>query len=116
MSHIPLVAVVAAATAALVPGAKPAISVTPHTVRAGAAIVVTGNAGSCVRGDQVTLISRGFASSQQFAGVPAVFAHVGRGGGFRAGARATRRAGVYVVTGRCGGGNLGVAARFRVRS
>ena len=48
--------------------------------------------------------------------MPAVFATVGAGGRFHATTRIplARRVGKYVVTARCGGGNLGVATPLRV--
>jgi hypothetical protein len=49
--------------------------------------------------------------------VPAFFARVRAGGAFAVAGkvRATAHPGRYVVTARCGGGNLGVAAYLRVR-
>ena len=95
-----------------------ALTVAPPTVRRGGTVLVSGVAGGCTAGDQVTIISRAFAATHSFAGVPAVFAQVGSAGRFSAKARipATRSPGSYVLTARCGGGNLGVSARLTVRS
>jgi hypothetical protein len=94
-----------------------ALAVRPRTVRRGASVVVSGVAGGCTAGDRVTVISRAFAATHTFAGVPAVFAQVGSAGRFSAATRipATRRSGTYVLTARCGGGNLGVSARLTVK-
>jgi hypothetical protein len=93
-----------------------ALTVLPTTVRAGHVVRVRGNAGDCPVGDAVTILSRAFKHTHEFAGVPAVFALVRAGGRF--GVRTTipraRRAGRYVLTARCGGGNLGVSAHLRV--
>jgi hypothetical protein len=90
--------------------------VTPSTVHRGKTVYIRGNAGDCPQGDGVTIISRAFPRIHEFAGVPAVYAKVGAGGGFHATTRIplTRRVGKYVVTARCGGGNLGVATPLRV--
>ena len=79
-------------------------------------VLVRGVAGGCTSGDTVTVISRAFAATHSFAGVPAVFAQVGSAGRFSAVTRipATRAPGSYVVTARCGGGNLGVSAHLTV--
>ena len=73
-------------------------------------------AGGCPLGDSVTLISRTFAHAHDFAGLPAVYAKVRAGHKFHVTARipATKPPGVYAVTARCGGGNLGVRASIRV--
>lgn len=90
--------------------------VTPATVHPGAVVRVHGNAGDCPAGDRVTIISRAFAHTHDFAGVPAVFARVGAGGAFSVRTRIprTRAKGRYVVTGRCGGGTFGIAAHLTV--
>jgi hypothetical protein len=95
-----------------------ALTVKPGTVRRGGTVVVSGVAGGCTAGDQVTIISRAFPSLHSFAGVPALFAQVGSAGRFSARTRipASRRPGAYVITARCGGGNLGVSARLAVEA
>jgi hypothetical protein len=93
-----------------------ALAVKPGTVKRGGTVIVSGVAGGCTAGDQVTIISRAFAPTHSFAGVPAVLAQVGSAGRFSAETRipAARRAGTYLLTARCGGGNLGVSARLAV--
>jgi hypothetical protein len=90
--------------------------VTPGTVHRGALVYIKGNAGDCPRGDAVTILSRAFSRLHSFAGVPAVYAKVGAGGRFHATTRIPlgRQVGKYVVTARCGGGNLGLATPLRV--
>ena len=93
-----------------------ALTVRPRIVRRGASVLVSGVAGGCTAGDRVTISSHAFAAAQTFAGVPAVFAQVGSAGRFSATARIPALAGpaIYVLTARCGGGNLGVSARLTV--
>lgn len=97
-------------------GRTVALNVRPAAVRRGATVLVSGVAGGCTAGDTVTIISHAFAPTRSFAGVPALFARVGSAGRFSAKARIprTRRPGIYVLTARCGGGNLGVAAHLTV--
>jgi hypothetical protein len=95
----------------------PTLSVSPAAVKAGRRVTVSGGvAGGCPRGDAVTLISKAFAPTYRFAGLPAVYANVRAKGRFAVTTRipATRTPGRYTITGRCGGGNLGVLARLRV--
>lgn len=93
-----------------------ALSVTPLRIRRGGTVLVHGVAGGCTAGDSVTILSRAFAPAHNFAGVPAVYGPVGAAGRFSAKARIprTRRPGSYVITARCGGGNLGVSAHLTV--
>jgi hypothetical protein len=95
-----------------------ALAVRPRTVRRGATVLVSGVAGGCSAGDRVTIISHAFSAAHTFAGVPAVYAQVGSAGRFSVVARvpAARRPGSYVLTARCGGGNLGVSAHLTVRA
>ena len=95
-----------------------ALTVKPGTVRRGGTVLVSGVAGGCTSGDQVTIMSRAFAATHSFAGVPALFAQVGSAGRFSAMTRipATRKPGTYVLTARCGGGNLGVSAHLAVKA
>jgi immunoglobulin-like protein involved in spore germination len=94
-----------------------ALHVSPATVPAGHTTRVFGSAaGGCAAGDQVTLISRAFPATHEFAGVPAVFTRTHAGGAFSKriripAGRAPRR---YAVTARCGGGNLGITRHLRV--
>ena len=96
--------------------ATPSLSVRPTTVERGRVVTIKGSADGCPVGDAVTLISRAFSHAHDFAGLPAVFARVRLGGSFRTTTRipARRRPGRYVITARCGGGNLGVSAHLKV--
>lgn len=97
-------------------GHNATLSVTPTTVRRGRTVLVHGLAGSCRAGDSVTVLSRAFPARTTFAGVPAVLTRVGATGRFFARVRISpvRRPGSYLLTARCGGGDLGVAARVTV--
>ena len=94
----------------------PTIKVSPGTVRAGQIVRVYGVVPGCPGGNEVTLISAAFSHAHDFAGLPAVFAHVGAHDAYSVRTRipAARRPGKYQITGRCGGGNLGVTASLRV--
>jgi hypothetical protein len=107
--------VVSAAAPAL--AAPPSLSVLPGAVRAGYPVVVRGSADGCSVGATVLLLSRAFVHRHDFAGVPAVFAKVRKGGAFetRTTIPASRKAGTYGITARCAGGNLGVLVRLRVK-
>jgi hypothetical protein len=93
-----------------------ALGVTPTVVHRGALVVVRGVAGGCTSGDTVTILSDAFPAAHSFAGVPAVYGQVGAAGRFSARLRipSTVRTGSYVITARCGGGNLGVSATLKV--
>lgn len=95
---------------------RPSIHVRPSAVVAGSRVTVYGNAGACPVGDTVTLLSPAFSSAHQFAGVNAVSARVGRRGRYSTTTSipSSRSAGRYLVTGRCGGGNLGVSTHLTV--
>jgi len=112
-------AVLAVAAAGLLPAvalASPALHVKPKRVHAGERTRVFGNAGDCPAGDRVTLISHAFPKRHEFAGVPAVFARVRSNGNFSKRVRIPRSKapGRYRITGRCGGGNLGVERKVVV--
>jgi hypothetical protein len=108
------VALLTAAGAAIAAG--PTINVDPHRVHRGDVVRVFGVVPGCQRGDRVTLLSRAFSHRHEFAGVPAIFATVRRGHHYskRTTIPAGRRARRFAVSGRCGGGNLGVTAHLRV--
>jgi hypothetical protein len=110
------VVTLATATAAAASGSSVSLKVTPAVVARGGSVTVHGNAAPCPVGDQVTIISHAFPVSHLFAGVPAVFATVRSGGAFSTRTTIPRHRKVkrYVVTARCGGGNLGVLAHVRV--
>lgn len=112
-----VIAVVAGLVAvAVAVGAPPSISVSPATVHRGHSVVVKGSADGCAVGNTVTLISRAFVHTHDFAGLPAVFAKVKYGGKFKATTKipATKKPKTYTITARCGGGNLGVTAHLKV--
>jgi len=96
--------------------ARPTIAADPNPVHRGAVVRVHGAVPGCPAGDTVTLISKAFAAKHEFAGVPAVFATIRASGRYSVRTRIprTRRPGRYSVTGRCGGGNLGVSVTLRV--
>jgi hypothetical protein len=89
--------------------------VSPVRVAPGGVVRVSAAASPCLVGDQVTLISASFRG-HAFGGQGAVYGPVGSHGSFsvRARIRSGLRSGRYAVTGRCGGGNLGVSTFFRV--
>jgi hypothetical protein len=94
----------------------PTIHATPDSVLAGGTVRVGGLAGGCPTGDRVTLISRAFPHTHDFAGQPAVFTNVRPDDTYAAfvtipSGRAAKR---YAITARCGGGNFGVTAHLRV--
>lgn len=95
--------------------AHPALKVAPATAHAGAKVTVSGNAGTCPKGDQVIAISKAFPGHAYGQGT--LTGKVGAGGAFSFGGhlRAGVKPGRYSVTARCGGGNLGVVAYVRVR-
>ena len=98
------------------------LQVSPGSVAAGDTVVVSGSVGPAPEGSacatSVLLLSRAFVDTHVFAGVPAVTAAVKPGGTFRATAKipSSTPAGTYNVSGRCGGGNLGVSAALTVRA
>jgi hypothetical protein len=95
----------------------PSIHVTPRSVSAGQAVRVGGLAGGCPTGDRVTLLSRAFPHTNDFAGLPAVFANVRPDDTYATFVTipASTTARRYAITARCGGGNFGVTAHLRVR-
>lgn len=111
-----VVAAALAGSAVALAGGK-ALRLSPSSVVRGRFVTVSGSVdhGCSVR-DSVTLISRAFVHTHDFAGVAAVFAPVRANGTFRAVTRipASRRPGRYTVTARCGGGNLGIVRYLTV--
>ena len=106
-----------AAAAPLAAGAPPvALHVKPAVAARGSVVVFSGSVGTgCVPGDSVTLISRVFPGHAFGEGAIMARVHADRRfrRSFRVPATTPRRA--YLITARCGGGNLGVATRLRVR-
>jgi hypothetical protein len=102
--------------------APASIQVSPSSVAAGDTVTLSGSVGpdsaalECP--DGVTLISEALVHTHDFAGLPAVVAAVQPDGAFTATTTIPRSkaAGSYTITGRCGGGNLGVSATLAVRA
>jgi hypothetical protein len=98
--------------------ATPTIHATPKRVERGHRLHVFGRVPGCPRRGSVTLVSTAFRhdAAHDFAGVGAVFArqHAHHRFSVRPRIPATRAPGRYSVSGRCGGANIGVTARFRV--
>jgi hypothetical protein len=96
--------------------AATSLTVAPSPVHRGHRVIVRGNADGCPVGAAVTIISKAFAHTHDFAGLPAVFARVRSGGKFGVRPRipSSKAAGNYGVSARCGGGNLGVSATIHV--
>ena len=124
-----LAALLFAATVGVLVPAAPAwaapattLQVNPSSVIAGDTVVVSGSVGPAPAGSacatSVMLLSRAFAPTEEFAGVPAVAAAVRPDGTFAATSRIPQStpAGTYSISGRCGGGNIGVSATLEVRA
>jgi hypothetical protein len=109
--------VVALAAPSAAVATRPSLTVAPPSVVRGHVIILSGSAPGCPAGDAVKLLSRAFVRTHVFAGVPAVYARVRRGGAFAVRTRipAARAPGRYAVTARCGGGNLGLLRHLAVR-
>ena len=106
-------------TPALVSAAS--INVSPGTVAPGGNVrlsgdVLAGGTPGCEVPATVTLISDAFAGLEEFAGVGAVNLPVDATGHFDSTVTLTASvaAGTYTISGRCGGGNLGVTATIVV--
>jgi len=106
-------AAIAAALAVSARASTPALHVTPSSVHRGGTVTFTG--AGCRRGETVFLISRLFPG-HAFGGEGAITTIARYRGHFTRSfrVRRTTRRGRYVITARCGGGNLGVAAHLRV--
>jgi hypothetical protein len=103
----------AAAAPAAVAMTPNSINASPNPVHRGKLVRVFGTVQGC--GGPVTLISRAFVHTHDFAGQPAVFATLRYGSySVRVRVPARRRTGTYTITGRCGGGNIGVTRKLRV--
>ena len=97
------------------------ISVSPSSVAPGAQVTVSGDVlangqlGCSVPGD-VTLISPAFEGLGEFAGVGATTAQADAAGNFSTTVTLSSSVapGTYDISGRCGGGNLGVTATLTV--
>ena len=97
------------------------LQVSPRSVTAGDSVTVSGwlppaPGSECATG--VTLLSRAFGGTQEFAGVPAIVAAVKADGTFTVVTRipSAKAAGTYSISGRCGGGNIGASAALVVQA
>ena len=109
MACAALVAVVLAGTVA---GAPPRLSVQPKSIARGGVVTVTG--WGCRAGDLVYLISPPFVGHAFVQHSVATRAHSNGTFSRLVHIRTTIRPGRYLITARCGGGNLGVSAALRV--
>jgi hypothetical protein len=118
---VPVAAVVTLTLAWSTPAWAATINVSPSSVAVGGQVTVSGDVlangqpGCEVPGD-VTLISPAFDGLGEFAGVGAITAPADASGNFSVTATlpATTGPGTYEITGRCGGGNVGVSASLEV--
>ncbi len=113
---VALAAVAAAAAPALAAGVS--IHASPSSVHRGHVVRVYGKVPGCPKGSSVTLLSNAFVHTHDFAGVPAVYATVGSASAYSVKTKipAGKKPGRYTISGRCGGGNLGVTATLHVLS
>lgn len=95
--------------------ATPSSAAVGSTVTVSGDVLVNGQAG-CQLPGQVTLISHAFDGNGEFAGVGAVFITADASGHYSAAVtiKAAVQPGTYTITGRCGGGNLGVEATLTI--
>src|SRR6266545_2653415 len=93
------------------------LTLTPSSVKQGHVVVIMGSADGCAVGNTVFIISRAFVHTHDFAGVPAVLAKVKADHSFRTSTRIPlgKKAVLFRVTARCGGGNLGVLRHLILR-
>ena len=103
---------VAAVLAGTLVAATPRLTVHPGSVARGGTVTVSGR--GCRAGDVVYLISPPFVGHAFV--THSVATHARANGTFSRSVRirASIRRGRYLITARCGGGNLGVAAPLRV--
>lgn len=107
--------------AAAAPASAATIAVSPTTVQTSGTVTVSGDVlvngtRTCAVGDDVTLISNAFRGFSEFAGEGALVLPVDSTGHFTSTVtlKPSVPAGTYTITGRCGGGNLGVSATLTV--
>lgn len=103
------------------PASAATINVTPTSVSAGNQVTISGDVlangtPGCTVPGEVTLISPAFAGLGEFAGTPATTAQVDAAGNFTTTVTISSGVaqGTHEITGRCGGGNLGVTATLTV--
>jgi len=107
-----VVAVAALVLAGTPAAATPRLSVHPASIARGGTVTVSGT--GCRAGDVVYLISPPFVGNAFVAHSVATRARSNGAFSRRVRIRASIHAGHYLITARCGGGNLGVSARLRV--
>jgi hypothetical protein len=89
------------------------IKVDPGTVQTGHKVRLHGKVADC---SEVVLLSHAFPHHHEFAGVASVTIKVQPDGHYSRRVRIPANPGTYKITGRCGGGNLGVEAKLKVIS
>jgi hypothetical protein len=104
--------VAALVLAGIVAGATPRLTVQPTSIARGGVVTVSGK--GCRAGDLVYLISPPFVGNAFVAHSVATRARSNGSFSRRVHIRTSIHAGRYLITARCGGGNLGVSARLRV--
>ena len=107
-----VVAVVALVLAGTLAAATPRLSVHPASIARGGTVTVSGT--GCRAGDLVYLISTPFVGHAFVDHSVATQARSTGAFSRRVHIRTSIRAGRYLITARCGGGNLGVSAPLRV--
>ena len=106
------VTAVAAVLAGSLAAATPRLSVHPSSVARGGTVTVSGK--GCRAGDVVYLISPPFVGHAFVSHSVATRARANGTFSRSVRIRTSIRTGRYLITARCGGGNLGVSARLRV--
>ena len=106
------VALAALVVTGTIAAATRSISVHPTRIARGGWVTVSGK--GCRAGDVVYLISPPFVGNAFVAHSVATRARANGSFSRRVRIRMSVRAGRYLITARCGGGNLGVSARLRV--
>jgi hypothetical protein len=92
------------------------IKVDPSSVHRGKVVRVYGVVVDCQ--GSLTLISKAFPHTHEFAGVSAVYVTPAATGQYhvRVTIPKSRKVGTYTISGRCGGGNIGVTGKLKVVS
>jgi hypothetical protein len=106
------IAVVALVVTGSLAAATPRLTVQLASVARGGTVTVSGK--GCRAGDLVYLISPPFVGNAFVAHSVATRARPNGSFSRRVRIRTSIRSGRYLITARCGGGNLGVSARLRV--
>jgi hypothetical protein len=121
VARLPRIVLRAAPIAALLAGAavasaaSPTIHASPSTIKRGHVLHVFGGVPGCQ--GSVTLLSKAFLRIHSFAGVSARFAALhgtARTYSIHVTVPKQRHPGAYTITGRCGGGNIGVVRTIHV--